>query len=158
MKMESVKPDDDMVARGEALWNELQRVDELVHQPVQFTEVPRRRFAFWPDRQAASAKHAVEAVEAQQIAALNLLSEGVAFGRYGATMPLEDKLKILSGQYCDADADMHRATMGLARRDDAVSDQTSGRPYRQALRHLARRSHQVFGSWLGTSGAPLKQA
>jgi hypothetical protein len=98
MKMELVRPDDDMVLRGEAVWNDLQWVHQLVHQPAEFTEVPRRRYGFWPDRQAASAKHAAKKADAQQIAALKLLSEGVAFGRYGATMPLQDRLGILSGQ------------------------------------------------------------
>jgi hypothetical protein len=98
MTMKSVKRDDDMALRGEALWNDLQWVHQLVHQPVEFAEVPRRRYVFWPDRQAASAKHAAKAADAQQIAALKLLSEGVAFGHYGATMQLQDKLRILSGQ------------------------------------------------------------
>jgi hypothetical protein len=96
--MKPVKRDDDMALRGEALWKDLQWVDQLVHQPVQFTEVPRRRYALWPGRQSASAKRAAEKAQAQQIAALNLLSEGVAFGRYGATIPLQVKLRILSGQ------------------------------------------------------------
>jgi hypothetical protein len=99
MKMESVRPDDGMVLRGEALWNDLQSVHQLVHQPVQFTELPRRRYTLWPSRQSASAKRAAEAAHAQQITALNLLSKGVAFGRYGATISLQDKLNILSGQH-----------------------------------------------------------
>jgi hypothetical protein len=99
MTLKSVKRDDDMALRGEALWKDLQWVHQLVHQPVQFTELPRRRYAFWPDRQSAFAKRAAAKADAQQVAALNLLSEGVAFGRYGATIPLQDKLNILSGQH-----------------------------------------------------------
>ena len=97
MTMKSVKRDDDMALRGEAVWKDLQLVHQLVHQPVEFAEVPRRRYAFWADRPSASARQAAEKAQAQQIAALNLLSKGVAFGRYGATMPLQDKLDLLSG-------------------------------------------------------------
>ena len=98
MTMKSVKRDDDMALRGEALWNGLQSVHQLVHQPVEFTELPRRRFSLWPDRQSASAKRTAEQAQAQQFAALNLLSEGVAFRRYGATISLQDRLNLLSGK------------------------------------------------------------
>jgi hypothetical protein len=73
-------------------------VHQLVHQPVEFTELPRRRFTLWPDRQSASTKRTAEQANAQQIAALKLLSEGVALRRYGATISLQDKLNLLSGQ------------------------------------------------------------
>jgi hypothetical protein len=98
MTIKSVKRDDGMALRGDAVWKDLQWVDQLLHQPVAFAEVSRRRYALWSDRQSAVAKHAAEKAHAQQTAALNLLSEGVAFGRYGAGIPLQDKLNILSGQ------------------------------------------------------------
>jgi hypothetical protein len=99
MTTKSVKRDDEMALRGEALWNDLQSVHQLVHQPLEFTELPRRRFTFWPNRQSAAAKRTAEQAEAQQIAALKLLSEGVAFRRYGATMSLQDRLNLLNGEH-----------------------------------------------------------
>jgi hypothetical protein len=99
MTTKSVKRDDDMARRGEALWKDLQWVHQLVHKPVGFTDMPRWRFAFWPSRQSASAKRAAEKAEAQQAAALDLLSEGIAFRRYGATMSLQDNLNLLNGQH-----------------------------------------------------------
>jgi hypothetical protein len=99
MTMKSIKRDDDMALRGEALWKDLQAVHQLVYQPVEFTELPpRRRFTLWPDRQSAAAKRTAEQANAQQIAALKLLSEGVALRRYGATISLQVKLNLLSGQ------------------------------------------------------------
>jgi hypothetical protein len=159
MKMKLVKRDDGTALPGETPPNDLHWVHQLVHQAGEFAEAPRRRFPLWPDRQPALAKHAAEAAHVQQLIALNLLSEGVAFGRYGAAMSLQDKLKILSGQSCnvDADVDMHPSMIERARRDGAISAPSRGRPYRQALAHFARLSQQTLNSWLGVPAAPLKQ-
>jgi hypothetical protein len=141
-KMESVKSDDGAALPGVALLNDLQRIHQLVHEPVEFTDLPRRRYAFWPDRQSASAEHAVEAADAQQVAALQLLSEGAAFRRYGTAISIQDKLKILGGQYCD---------------DVVCEPGRAGRPHDQVLGHLARLAQQMLSSWLGAPAAPLKQ-
>lgn len=142
MKMESVKPDDGTALLEVALPNDLQLIHQLVHEPVEFTDLPRRRYVFWPDRQSASAEHAVEAANAQQVAALQLLSEGAALRGYGTAISIQDKLKILSGQYCD---------------DVVFEPARAGRPHGQVLGHLARLSQQMLSSWLGAPAAPLKQ-
>jgi hypothetical protein len=137
--------------------NDLQQVHQLIHQPREFAQLPRRRFALWPFRQAALAKRALKEAHDQQIVALNLLSEGVAFGLYGAGTPVQDKLKILGGRYANADAEMHRSTIELTPRDKAVCNPPSARSSRQLLRHWVRLSQQMLGSWLGLSGTRLKQ-
>jgi hypothetical protein len=143
MKMESVKPDVGAALPGVALLNDLQRIHQLVHEPVEFTDLPpRRRCAFWTAQQSASAEHALEAASTEQVAALQLLSEGAAFRRYGTTISIQDKLKILGGQYCD---------------DVVFEPGRAGRPHGQVLGHLARLSQQMLSSWLGAPAAPLKQ-
>jgi hypothetical protein len=143
MKMESVKPDVGAALPGVALLNDLQRIHQLVHEPVEFTDLPpRRRYAFWTPQQSASAEHALEAASTEQVAALQLLSEGAAFRRYGTTISIQDKLKILGGQYCD---------------DVVFEPGRAGRPHGQVLGHLARLSQQMLSSWLGAPAAPLKQ-
>ena len=142
MKMESVKPDDGTALLEVVLPNDLQLIHQLVHEPVEFTDLPRRRYAFWTAQQSASAEHALEAASTEQVAALQLLSEGAAFRRYGTTLSIQDKLKILGGQYCD---------------DVVFEPGRAGKPHRQVLAHLARLSQQMLSSWLGAPAAPLKQ-
>src|SRR3954469_8143489 len=150
MNMKSVNSDEGRTISLEAVPSDLRWVHQLVHEPQEFTDLPRRRYGFWPDRQAVSAKRADDAAHVQQMAALDLLSDGVALGRYRATLSLEDKLNILGGERCSADAETRRPVVATARRNDA----TSG----QALGHFARLSQQMLGSWFGAPGAPLKQA
>ena len=150
MKMTSVKPDLGTAISSTTLPDDLQRIHQLVHEPLKFADLPHRRHAFRPTRQAASAKRADEAAHAQQIAALELLNDGAAFSQYRAALSLDDKLNILGGKECGADARAYRPAAATARYNEAKLG--------EVLEHVARLSQRVLSSWLGAPSDPQKQA
>jgi hypothetical protein len=155
MKRESAKPDRDATLSGSIRPSDLQWVRHLVHQPQPSTgtSVLRDGLCLSQRRQSVLADQAFEAPDhSDQVIALNLLSEGVAFGFYGAVIPVLDRLKILGGQPCSEYAD----DMGLDRRV-VGSASTEEKLHHGMLRLCTRLRDQMLGLLVGARGAALTQ-
>jgi hypothetical protein len=95
----------------------------------------------------------------QQIVALELLGEGAALDLDRAAMSVSDKLKILGGQDCgaDADVDMGHADMGHDLCDDFVTDSLVRKLGRLVLWHCECLYYQMVGQWVGERFHALRQ-
>ena len=92
-----------------------------------------------------------------QVVTLNVLSEGVALDFYTATIPVLDRMGILSGRYWkvhrEVDADHLR--LGLDRCGEVDIDSRTGQHYQRMLWHAACLYHQMLSSWVGEAAEPL---
>jgi hypothetical protein len=95
----------------------------------------------------------------QPIVALELPGEGAALDLDRAAMSVSDKLKILGGQGCgaDADADMGHAGMGHDLCHDFVTDPLVRKLGRLVLWHCECLYYQMVGQWIGERVHALKQ-
>jgi hypothetical protein len=95
----------------------------------------------------------------QPIVALELPGEGAALDYDRATMSVSDKLKILGGQGCGADAgvDIGHAGMGHDLCDDFVTDSPIRKLRRLVLWHCECLYYQMVGQWVGERVHALKQ-
>ena len=124
--------------------DDLRWVHELVRPESQaFDAAGSNRLIVWLKRFLAGTKSSAAPHE-KQIMALQLLSEGVAFKAYGATMTVSDKLKLLGGEDCHAVADF-----AFSARKARLQRRVSSR--RQGL------GDQILGWWGGERVGSLKQ-
>jgi hypothetical protein len=95
----------------------------------------------------------------QPIVALELPSEGTALDVDRAAMSISDKLTILGGQGCgaDADPDMGHADKGHHLYDDFVTDSPIRKLGRLVLWHCECLYYQMVGQWVGERVHALKQ-
>lgn len=92
-----------------------------------------------------------------QVVTLNVLSEGVALDFYSATIPMLDRMGILSGRYWKVhrEVDNEHLQLGLDRCGDVDPNSRTGMLYQRMLWHSACLYHQMLSSWVGESAEPL---
>jgi hypothetical protein len=95
----------------------------------------------------------------QPIVALELPGKGTALDFDRATLSVSDKLKILGGHGCgaDADADMGNAGIGHHLDDDFLTDSPIRKLGRLLLWHCECLYYQMVGQWVGERVHGLKQ-
>jgi hypothetical protein len=92
-----------------------------------------------------------------QVVTLNVLSEGVALDFYTATIPVLERLSILSGRYWKVhrEVDAGHLRLGLDRCGEVAVDSRTGMHYQRMLWHAACLYHQMLSSWVGEPAEPL---
>ena len=92
-----------------------------------------------------------------QVVTLNVLSEGVALDFYTATIPVLERLGILSGRYWKVhrEVDAGHLRLGLDRCGDVAKESPTGRAYQRMLWNSACLYHQMLSSWVGQLVEPL---
>jgi hypothetical protein len=93
----------------------------------------------------------------QPIVAFELPGEGTALDLDRATLSVSDKLKILGGQGCGADAGMGHAGIGHHLDDDFLTDSPIRKLGRLLLWHCECLYYQMVGQWVGERVHGLKQ-